>query len=109
MFRGSIAGRLPDAGSGYSQEFKLREDERTSRGTSSERVRLQLRMEMIEHDMEALQARVNVAEQRADILQLALEDAGAETAELQTRSEDSEARNTAVRLRLHMIERLLDL
>nr|GEV91325.1 hypothetical protein [Tanacetum cinerariifolium] len=50
------------------------------------------RMEMIEHDVEALQARVVVVEQRPDILQLALEDAWAEIFELQTLLKDSEAR-----------------
>ncbi|GKF93050.1 hypothetical protein Tco_0279769 [Tanacetum coccineum] len=43
------------------------------------------RMEVIEHDVEALQARVDVVEYIADILHFALEDAWAEIAELQTR------------------------
>ncbi|GJW57712.1 mutator type transposase [Tanacetum coccineum] len=54
------------------------------------------RMEVIEHDVEALQARVDDAEQKADILQFALEDAWAEIAELQTRSEDFKARESTV-------------
>ncbi|GJZ31563.1 hypothetical protein Tco_0576610 [Tanacetum coccineum] len=42
-------------------------------------------MGMIEYDMETLQARVDVAELRAEILQLALADAREETMELRTR------------------------
>ncbi|GKB43696.1 hypothetical protein Tco_0888638 [Tanacetum coccineum] len=41
--------------------------------------------------------------------ELALKDAWAEIAELQTRLEDSEAREFAVRLRLHRIKSLLGL
>ncbi|GKB78885.1 hypothetical protein Tco_0945780 [Tanacetum coccineum] len=47
------------------------------------------KMEEIEHDVEALQARVGAAEEKANMMQLALEDAWAEIIELQTHSKAS--------------------
>nr|GEZ44757.1 hypothetical protein [Tanacetum cinerariifolium] len=61
------------------------------------------RIEVIEHDVEDQRDRVDAAKQRSYILQLTLEDAWAEIIELQTYSEDSEAWESVVRLRLHMI------
>ncbi|GJX48746.1 hypothetical protein Tco_0273936 [Tanacetum coccineum] len=87
-------GRLPDAGSGNSPEFRLGDTERASRARLArhddtiDRFCDQLeemsldRMEEIEHDVEALQARVGAEEEKANMLQLALEDAWAEITEL---------------------------
>ncbi|GJV60536.1 putative reverse transcriptase domain-containing protein [Tanacetum coccineum] len=95
LIGGAVSGRLLDARGGYSPEFRLEETARVSRSMSLERARLQLRltqlldmsldrMGMIEYDMETLQARVDVAELRAETLQLALADAREETMELRT-------------------------
>ncbi|GJU60946.1 hypothetical protein Tco_1238712 [Tanacetum coccineum] len=83
---------------GCSPMFRLGETVRVSRDMSLEKARLELRftqllfgdmslnrMEAIKYDMETLEARVDVVELRAEILQLALADAREEIMNLRNR------------------------